>query len=54
MLDKLNKIKWLYLSTITINNHKEISYKNSKFENLFKKIVKLQKKKKKMSITRYI
>ena len=55
MLDKLNKIKWLYLSTMTINTHKELSYNNSKFENLLKKIVKLQKKKKKkMSITRYI
>ena len=42
MLDKLNKIKWLYLSTMTINTHKELLYNNSKFENLLKKIVKLQ------------
>ena len=53
MLDKLNKIKWLQLPTMTINTHNELSYNNSKFENLQKEIVKFQKKKK-LSITRYI
>ena len=41
MLDKLNKIKWSYLLTMAINTHNEVSYNNSKFENLQKEIVKL-------------
>ena len=45
MLDKLNKIKWSQLPTMTINTHNELSYNNSKFENLQKEIVKFQKKK---------
>ena len=53
MLDKLNKIKCSYLFTIAINTHKELSYNNSKFENLLKKIVKFQKTIF-LSITRYI
>ena len=40
MLDKLNKIKWSQLPTMTINTYNELSYNNSKFENLQKKIVK--------------
>ena len=39
MLDKLNKIKWSYLSTLAINTHNELSCNNSKFENLQKEIV---------------
>ena len=42
MLDKLNKIKWSQLPTMTINTHNELSYNNSKFENLQKEIVKFQ------------
>ena len=42
MLNKLNKIKWPYIPTMVINTHKELLYNNSKFENLLKKIVKLQ------------
>ena len=42
MLDKLNKIKWSQLHTMTINTHNELSYNNSKFENLQKEIVKFQ------------
>ena len=34
MLDKLNKIKWSYLSTLAINTHNELSCNNSKLENL--------------------
>ena len=45
MLDKLNKIKWSQLPTMIINTHNELSYNNSKFENLQKEIVKFQKKK---------
>ena len=41
MLDKLNKIKWSQLSTLTINTHNKLSCNNSKFENLYKEIVKL-------------
>ena len=41
MSDKLNKIKWSQLPTMTINTHNELSYNNSKFENLQKEIVKL-------------
>ena len=44
MLDKLNKIKQSQLPTVAINTHNELSYNNSKFENLYKEIVKLQKK----------
>ena len=40
MLDKLNKIKWSQIPTMTINTHNELSYNNSKFENLQKEIVK--------------
>ena len=43
MLDKLNKIKWSQLTTMVINTHNELSYNNSKFENLQKETVKLQK-----------
>ena len=32
MLDRLNKIKWSYLSTLAINTHNELSCNNSKFE----------------------
>ena len=42
MLDKLNKIKWSQLHTMTINTHNELSYNNSKFENLQKEIVRFQ------------
>ena len=45
MLDKFNKIKWSWLPTMKINTHNELSYNNSKFENLQKEIVKFQKKK---------
>ena len=41
MLDKLNKIKWSQLSTLAINTHNKLSCNNSKFENLYKGIVKL-------------
>ena len=41
MLDKFNKIKWSWLPTMKINTHNELSYNNSKFENLQKEIVKL-------------
>ena len=46
MLNKLNKIKWSQahksqLPTLAIDTHNELSYNNSKFENLYKKIVKL-------------
>ena len=40
MLDKLNKIKWSQIPTMTINTHNGLSYNNSKFENLQKEIVK--------------
>ena len=39
MLDKLNKIKWSQLSTLTINTYNELSCNNLKFENLQKEIV---------------
>ena len=52
MLDKLNKIKWSQLPTMTINTHNELSYNNSEFENLQKNIVKFQFFF--LSITRYI
>ena len=41
MLNKLNKIKWLYIPTMVINTHNELSCNNSKVENLQKEIVKL-------------
>ena len=39
MLDKLNKIKWSQLPTLTINTYNELSCNNLKFENLQKEIV---------------
>ena len=42
MLDKLNKIKQSQLPIMTINTYNELSYNNSKFENLQKEIVRFQ------------